>query len=763
MSAKKLFFGLAVLLLLWGNILPLPLVFGGREQQLFAYSEADSTKILKELELGYAKLHGQPEDALLHFRVALSASKKANSPRFQSFSEDALGRYYRFLGDTASAFTHFRRAFTIAAQQNQSFLEADLHYSQGLLYYENQRYGQALAHLDKANLLFQRLPKVRVSTDSAAALSEKIVLEHESASAAFSENQDYRTLKHHKMLLALGKKQEKNPGKEEYWRKHIIRTCQNIGHLYFKKADYDSAYHFYAEAADLSQKSTGEASASLLARMAEVLFEQKKEVESVALVRESLAQAATKEDLAGLSEGQFVLGKIYHREGQTEQAIEALRQAAKAAKNAGKTQLLQDATALLLEASEGLEKPELTKPFKVYRLQLNARDTLVKINALCENIYRERRRKAEIRRIFSQKERDLQYAKQENARYLRNSYIFVAIMGVAFLGILLLGYTQKRKAHRNILRKKIEIEHQKNELEAKSEKLNQANEELQQQQEELISLNEHLESQKNTIDITYKHLSKSNEKLQHSIRYASDIQAAMLPQEKELNDFFSEFFIFYRPKDVVSGDFYWFSRVSEHKAIMVLSDCTGHGVPGAFMSVLGCTLLHENINVQKNTDNPSLILKNINTALKQILKQKEGFNEDGMDISICTFEKNKSDQIEICFAAAKSNMYIVQDEEMMILKGDRQQIGGKRNQKKEFTNHRYIVRKGALFYMITDGFADQNNAKRRKIGSNKVKQILLENSKLPFGEQKKQLAKILRAHKKREPQRDDISIIGFRC
>jgi serine phosphatase RsbU (regulator of sigma subunit) len=308
----------------------------------------------------------------------------------------------------------------------------------------------------------------------------------------------------------------------------------------------------------------------------------------------------------------------------------------------------------------------------------------------------------------------------------------------------------------------LQIAAQQKEIAEANDNINQANEELQQQQEELLMLNESLEKQTETIANTYKQLKFTSEQLEKSIEYASHIQEVIMPEERDLRAFFADLFILYKPKDVVSGDFYWFAQINEKTAIFALADCTGHGVPGAFMTMLGATLMHEMVNVKQIYTDPARMLKNMNAAVQKILKQIEGKNNDGMDISICFFEKIADEQVKIIFSGAKSRMYYVRENEIFELNGDKQFLGGKEPQPADFTNQALILPNSTQFYFFSDGFSDQNDSKRKKIGSKLFRETILDTAHLTFAEQKKSLNKLLFEHQGKEAQRDDIAVIGLK-
>ena len=263
--------------------------------------------------------------------------------------------------------------------------------------------------------------------------------------------------------------------------------------------------------------------------------------------------------------------------------------------------------------------------------------------------------------------------------------------------------------------------------------------------------------------VYYKKIKNANENTLDSIRYAKTIQEAMFPTKNDLASVFEEFFILFQPKDVVSGDFYWLRRNIEGKTFIAVADCTGHGVPGAFMSMIASRLLNEAIS-QKVYD-PALILKSTHEKMRRALKQDTGRNSDGVDLALCSIEDIEGNEHSkrIIFAGAKRPLFIVRDGKLQIIKSSRNSIGGWLKGKEHIYKQEEIIsQEGDCLYLITDGFADQNNAENKKYGTHHLTVDLERNSHKPFAEQKQILLDILTKHKGTKPQRDDITIIGLK-
>jgi len=264
----------------------------------------------------------------------------------------------------------------------------------------------------------------------------------------------------------------------------------------------------------------------------------------------------------------------------------------------------------------------------------------------------------------------------------------------------------------------------------------------------------------------YQTIEEKNRNITDSIRYANTIQGAVLPHQNEFAKLFNEHFILYNPKDIVSGDFYW---LAQKKGITYLAviDCTGHGVPGAFMSMIGHSILTEVINeIPKSS--PAKILEEMNDRLVMALHQNQESNSDGMDMCLCAFHtvaSAESETIKIEYAGAKRNLYYAlpnPNSQIEILTATRRSIGGKRRVEKPFENNEINVPKGTTFYLTTDGYVDQNNPNGEKIGTLQFLEILNQISDKPLAEQHLYLINFLDTFQKTNLQRDDITIVGIR-
>jgi len=285
---------------------------------------------------------------------------------------------------------------------------------------------------------------------------------------------------------------------------------------------------------------------------------------------------------------------------------------------------------------------------------------------------------------------------------------------------------------------------------------------------ELLKLkNIKIEKQKEEISVQNTKLERQNNNIRDSITYAQTIQNAILPNLESLQTFF-ECFLVYLPKDIVSGDFYWFMPIkvdeSNWKVLLAVVDCTGHGVPGAFMSLIGNRLLSEIINKQ-NLSDPAKILNLLNHNLYIALKQETSDNEDGMDICMCVIEKS-GDNFKIDFSGAKRPLfyYSAKSDEIKTLTADRQSLGGHKKlySSLSFTVQHIELHKGDVIYLSSDGLIDQNGPDHKRFGTPRLLEILNSNSKEPMHKQKENLLRDYYKFLASEEQRDDITLIGAR-
>lgn len=281
---------------------------------------------------------------------------------------------------------------------------------------------------------------------------------------------------------------------------------------------------------------------------------------------------------------------------------------------------------------------------------------------------------------------------------------------------------------------------------------------IEQHKEEVEAQRDEIEAQNELILIQKNNLEKEQVKIKQSIEYAKRIQKAILQNQvlEELN--FINHFLFFRPRDVVSGDFYWTYKQKD-KVYIAISDCTGHGVPGAFLSMLGVAFLNDIVNL--NTDfNAAEILFELREKIKYALHENDSASErkEGMDIGLLIIENAKKAQ----FAGALQELILIRNRELKVYKGDKMPVGLSVKKETSFTNHEIEIEFGDRFYLYTDGYIDQiGGNKHRKYMRRNFRNFLLEIYDTPIADQGLKLANEFDNYKKELSQVDDVSVLGM--
>ncbi len=302
----------------------------------------------------------------------------------------------------------------------------------------------------------------------------------------------------------------------------------------------------------------------------------------------------------------------------------------------------------------------------------------------------------------------------------RTLQLIAAIIGIVLISIIALisfrNYRIKKKAYSNLNIKNQKIQSQKEELEYKSKNI------------------------------------------EKSIKYAQKIQFSLLPNEKVIQSIFPQSFVFFQPKDHVSGDFIWTHTIG-NTSFLAVADCTGHGVPGAFMSII-CANLLEKIIAEEQITQPNIILDKIDSELKQTInKYEEHGIKDGMDIALITITNNK-----LLYAGARNSLYIISSGELITLKGDRKSIGYGNilTSNQPFSYKEYHLNEKDIFYFTTDGYIDQRGGENgTKFYAQPFRELLLNIYQLPLSEQKQIITNTFNKWKSNEEQMDDVTVLGF--
>lgn len=264
---------------------------------------------------------------------------------------------------------------------------------------------------------------------------------------------------------------------------------------------------------------------------------------------------------------------------------------------------------------------------------------------------------------------------------------------------------------------------------------------------------ETIEKQKNEMELKEKDITDS-------LVYAQRIQEARLPSEAYFRNHFSESFIFFMPKDIISGDFYWVGE-KDDKVFIVAADCTGHGVPGALMSMIGLEIIEKTI-IEEKIETPSKILEVLNKGLEKTFSSEKNIGSiirDGMDIGLCVVDKKRR---KIRFAGAYFPLYMIRNNNLVEIKGDKIIIG-MNEEGHAYTDHEIDLMDDDIFYLFSDGYADQfGGSENRKFMYRRFRYLLLTIHRFSVEDQKSILEENIKTWMGNNVQIDDIMVIGFK-
>jgi len=500
----------------------------------------------------------------------------------------------------------------------------------------------------------------------------------------------------------------------------------NIGLIYADKEEYQQAVENFRQgmeyARNLKQKGgiyTG------LINQASALKNLSQHKQAVTILNEALSYAQELNNLKLVRTCYGMLAENYEALGDSENAMKYFDLFATVDKHVKAEQI----KTIEEKSKEEIRKAEADKAQSQKELSERSSELEQTKQTLQQTKELTEKQKLELelnRLIISEKEAELR-----NKRLIIYGILLIFVVILFFSILVYRQFQAKKKANEKLAEQNVQIFKQKEEIEKQRDLAN-----------------------KQKMDIT------------DSIEYAKRIQTALLPPLSFIRRSLPEHFILFKPRDIVSGDFYWMMN-KDDKIIIAAADCTGHGVPGAFMSVLGTAFLNEIVNkIVENKHVYSLqaheILNQLRSYIIESLHQSGADNEskDGIDIALCIIDPGKQ---KLQFAGAHNPLYLIRNNELQIIKGDRMPVSIHQKAHKSFTNHEIDFFKDDVMYIFSDGFVDQiGGPKKRKFMSRNFKELLLKIHEKPMDVQQQILEKTFEEWKGDYIQLDDILVIGIK-
>jgi len=450
----------------------------------------------------------------------------------------------------------------------------------------------------------------------------------------------------------------------------LASALLNAGDCYYNMGEYEQALQCFEEAGPIFQKLNYLAgTAYYLGNVGMIYATQGRDSLAKNNMYEAIAILEDLEDYYPISVYLTIMSDIYLKQNEFDVAYSYTQRSLKLAKEYGLKDQIADAYLQLSELYEHSGK--LKEALTYYKNHILYRDSVQNLQAFQEM--------ADMRTDFEvaqkQIEVDLLTHQRRNQKYI-NILAAVALLLIILLAIgIYIRYTFIKKTN-------VKIRTQRDEIESQRDLLEKHRDLLVYQKNEIIE----------------------------SINYAQRIQSAMLPPASYFSDLLSEHFILYKPRDIVSGDFYWIKQVKQY-IVLAVADCTGHGIPGAFMSMLGMSYLKEIVNKSKRLSSAK-ILDKLRDHVKATLSQStKGGQQDGMDIALCILKKDRK---SLQYSGAFHPLYLIRSGTLSEYKPDLMPIGIYIRKEKPFKSHNIRTSKGDCFYIFSDGYADQFGGENRK-------------------------------------------------
>jgi len=592
--------------------------------------------------------------------------------------------------------------------------EADALHQIALAYDNQSKYDEALTYYFKSRSIKETLnDKISLSsTLTNIGLIYQIIGNYDEAQDFLTKALEYREASQNKLLVA--------------------NSINNLASLYTVQEKNDPALNYFRQALRLYKEiddKPGIAMAynNLAGLYAEINIDSTHRYFNLALnLYKDLA------DIRNIANLYFNLAYLYESNNTVMKLyLDSCLAVTKKINNFTLFSRIYEAYSEIYEDNEPVKSLEYFKLYKLYEDSIFNTESQKRIDEL-QMIYDT---EAKQREISEQK------ASIERHELLRNSLIVVVVLILALAALIYYSYKTKMKDNKLLTEQNIEIAKQRDEITD--------------QRDEITAQRDEIDKQKQKVE----HI---NKEMTDSIRYASKIQSAMLPRKEMLSNYMSDIFILYMPRDIVSGDFYWWT-IKDDFLFIAVADCTGHGVPGSMLSMLGISLLDEIVN-KSNEYQPNKILNNLREQLILALHQTGSDNEtrDGMDISLCMI--NIKSHV-LYFSAAYNVGYLIRKNttEIEELKADRMPIGIHVKKDSLFTITETTIDKGDTLYLLSDGLVDQfDNEDKSKFTRKRFKELILDINTLPMNRQNNMIRQRFTEWKGKTPQVDDVTVLGFR-
>ena len=723
-------------------------------------------KSLQNLGYAYKELKDYAE-SIKYFEEALALEDGPSNDRMFALKELALLCNLHQQYDKAIRYT--QQILNIHQQNNQEELVSNAHNNLGYLYKRTGNRTKAIEHYQKAIVIIENADDL-VSNESQA-------IAYVNAGVAYTSLGDIRQARKYYLKAIKLREQEGKPAQ-------IADAYNYLAAYYYLVGNNSKAINQVNKAIALAQSVKAAQVLVSSYKLLSDVYQQEKAFEAsqkyfkqYQQLKDRLAQQqrdAQKRVLQKQVEVEKEESKLKELIAEKNQKEAQLKQSELERQKQEQDLELQKQQVALLKHNQALQRAEL----KNKQLEKERVEQLLALAEQENKVEKQRlltekqKREAEKQKLLAAKEKaeklqqtkalqaaenekKLQQEQLKQEKKLRQFSNIALILGGLLLVFVLFSFMGSQRARKKLKQQNKKIQSQKEELQQNQDEILAQRDFIEQKHKEMAFANRKLLQSEHVLRKTYDKISKS-------ISAAKTIQTGILPHPKKVQDVLGEHFIIYEPKDVVSGDFYWVKSINNHRFV-IAADCTGHGVPGAMMSMIGKSSIDKVVLI-KNLYDPAQILTQLHYEIKQALRQEETGNHNGMDMVVLRLDDLNNQQTKITFSGAKNPLFYVESGQtkVQVLQGDRRSIGGDQNDSVPFTNQEVTLNKGSLLYLGSDGIVDQNDVKRKRFGSKKLLKVLQDCCQQGLAQQKATMMQALKKHMANTTQRDDILYIGIK-
>jgi tetratricopeptide (TPR) repeat protein len=718
--------------------------------------DTNGVNLLSNIAVSYTEIN--PEEGLNYIQRGLNLSKKIGWQRGFAKLYLNLGNIYLFgLFDNQKAMEHFEKSLKIFLDLKSMVEIANVYEKFGIIFGNKPDYSKSLEYFFKALKIYQELNNksqiagnfgnIGIIYQEQSDFTKSLMYYHKSLKISEELNDkeaiatmfvnmgnlyflqfDYRqALKYYEKALKIEQELDDKEG--------IATNLLNIGSTYFGIDDFDNAMKYFEMALKINTEMAYKDGLAQTFLNIGSVYEKKKDfnnaikyfIKSLEINYELGFESGIAFSKANIGVHYLIMANQIENKNQKEsklsESIEYLSSALEIFDRIGETYSKANFLRYLSEAYE--IKGDYKKAITIFKEYKFLQDSIFTIEKQKEVANLEAKRENEI------KDARINILEIQKTNQQLQSYILIVGVVVLFgaFGIAFIRFREKKKLSDKLAFQNTEIEKQKN----------------------LV------ENQKNIVEEQKEILQEKNEQIYSSINYAATIQHAILPWDSIIKTAFPDILIFYKPKDIVSGDSYWFQEVDGIKYLAVI-DCTGHGIPGAMLTVIASTALDDAVLGKKLSDTGQ-ILTYMNEKVTEVLNQKLAENKirDGMEVGLIAFQKDK-----IQFSGAGRPLYL-KNGTMEIIKTDKRGIAGQtENDEYEFSSVEVEKNEKLMLYLSSDGFADQMNENSKKFSTKRFTNLLESISEKPLAEQSIILENEFNSHRGNREQIDDITVLGVR-